>query len=66
MVIAKKPIRYKLVVNNRITQQIIKYNDLGIITFSNRDLGGEIHTQVNKENGITEYLKDIIYGKTNG
>jgi len=61
MVIAKKPIRCKLVVNNRITQQIMKYNYLGIMTFSNRDLVGEIRTQVNKENGVTEYLKDIIW-----
>jgi len=58
MVIAKKPIRCRLVV--RITQQIMKYNYLNTITFSNRDLVGEIRTQVNKENGITEYLKDII------
>jgi len=52
IVIAKKSIGCKLVV--RITQQIMKYNYLDTITFSNRDLVGEIRTQVNNENGIFE------------
>jgi hypothetical protein len=52
MVIAKKSIGCKLVV--RITQQIMKYNYLDTITFSNRDLVGEIRIQVNNENGIFE------------
>jgi len=38
MIIAKERIRYKLTVNNRIIQQIMKYNYLDTIIFSDRDL----------------------------
>lgn len=61
MIISKEPIRCKLEMNNKIIQQVMKFNYLGVITSSDRDLIGEVHIQANRANRIAGYLRDIVW-----
>lgn len=60
IVISKEPTRCKLEVNNKVVQQFMKFNYLGSITSSDRDLIEKIRIQANRANGIAGYLRDIM------
>lgn len=53
MVISKEPIRCKLEVNNKVIQQVMKFNYLSAIS-SDKNLVEEVRVQANRANGILE------------
>lgn len=61
MVIAKKLIRCKLVVNDHIIEQVMSFSYLGVETNSDRYLMNEARTQANKAARIADYLRDIVW-----
>lgn len=61
MVIAKEPIRCKLVVNDHIIEQVMGFSYLGVETSSDRYLVNEVRTQANKAARIAGYLRDTIW-----
>ncbi|XP_072766481.1 uncharacterized protein [Anoplolepis gracilipes] len=65
MVISKEPIRCKLEVNNKIIQQVMKFNYLGAIVSSNRNLVEEVRAQANRANRIAGYLREVIWRNRN-
>ncbi|XP_030760719.1 uncharacterized protein LOC115885833 [Sitophilus oryzae] len=61
MVIAKEPIRCKLVVDDPTINQVSKFNSLGVNISGNRNLSDEARVQANKAARISGYLRDIIW-----
>ncbi|XP_072764658.1 uncharacterized protein [Anoplolepis gracilipes] len=62
LVIAKEPIRCKLVVNDHIIKQVMSFNYLGVETYSGRYLLNKARTQTNnKAARIAGCLRDIIW-----
>ncbi|XP_029174771.1 uncharacterized protein LOC114943358 [Nylanderia fulva] len=61
MVIAKEPIRCKLMVNDHIVEQVMSFNYLRVETYSDRYLLNEARTQTNKAARIAGYLRGIVW-----
>lgn len=65
MVISKEPIRCKVVANDKIIDQVMRFKYLGVETSSDRNLIDEIRTQTNKSSQISGFLKDVIWRNKN-
>ncbi|XP_050459519.1 uncharacterized protein LOC126855693 [Cataglyphis hispanica] len=61
LVIAKKPIRCKLAVNDEIIEQVLSFKYLGVEIFSNQDRKKEVQGQIDKAARISGCLKEIIW-----
>jgi len=68
IIISKEPIRYKLVAYNKIIQQVLKFNYLGIIISTDLPIETwqrKLRKRTNMANGIAGYLRDIIWRNWN-
>ncbi|KAI4496978.1 hypothetical protein M0802_007926 [Mischocyttarus mexicanus] len=61
LTISKEPIRCKLETDDRIIEQTMAFNYLGVEITSHRDLHRETTTQVRKVAVVSRALKDIIW-----
>ncbi|XP_055378925.1 uncharacterized protein LOC129610383 [Condylostylus longicornis] len=61
MVIAKNPIRCKLVINNKSVEQVMKFNYLGVETTAYRDIKAEMSKQTNKASLISGCLRQVVW-----
>lgn len=61
MVIAKDPVRCKVVAGDNIIQQVTKFNYLGVETASDRNISREVRTQADKAARISGCLRDSIW-----
>jgi len=61
MVISREPIRCKLVVYDKIIEQVMSFKYLGIETTSTRSLFNEVRSQANNASRISGYLRDTIW-----
>ncbi|XP_043499674.1 uncharacterized protein LOC122522555 [Polistes fuscatus] len=61
LTISKEPRRCKLAVYNKSVNQVMRFEYLGVIITSNRNLEEEVREQATKASIISGYLKDIIW-----
>ena len=61
MIISKTPIRYKLVVDDKITNQGEKVNYLGIDISGYGDVGAEVRNQAVRAMRVEAHLNDAIW-----
>ncbi|GJQ83541.1 hypothetical protein Trydic_g10893 [Trypoxylus dichotomus] len=60
MVIAKEPIRYKLVVNDKPICQCMQCTYLGVEITNSKNLQQEVRAQINKASRTSGYLRSLI------
>lgn len=61
MVIAKEPVRCKLMVEEKVIEQVRKFKYLGLEITSNRNIVEEVRSQATKATLISGQLRDIIW-----
>ena len=61
MTVSKEPKRCKLEIDERIVEQVMEFNHLGVNITSSENLAKEIKTQAQKAARVADFLNDLIW-----
>ncbi|XP_045465000.1 uncharacterized protein LOC123674152 [Harmonia axyridis] len=64
LVVSKEPVRCKLSLENKIIEQVMSFDYLGIQITSSQNRTNEVNGQANKASRISGALRDIIWSNT--